>query len=51
MKPGSQQISVNGSQTLSFQVGSKHYVEQRITIKNQQQVNLVGLAQTGLEFA
>lgn len=39
IKPGSQQINVNGSQTLSFQVGSKHYVEQRITIKNQQQVN------------
>src|SRR3990167_11158793 len=39
IKPGSQQISVNGSQTLSFQVDSKHYVEQRITIKNQQQVN------------
>lgn len=39
VKPGSQQISVNGSQTLSFQVGNKHYVEQRITIKNQQQVN------------
>jgi murein DD-endopeptidase MepM/ murein hydrolase activator NlpD len=38
-KPGSQQIQVNGSQTLSFQVASKHYVEQRITIKNQQQVN------------
>ena len=39
VKPGPQRISVNGSQTLSFQVGSKHYVEQRITIKNQQQVN------------
>lgn len=39
IKPGSQQISVNGNQTLSFQVGSKHYVEQRIRIKNQQQVN------------
>ncbi|MCZ4321506.1 peptidoglycan DD-metalloendopeptidase family protein [Pseudomonas anguilliseptica] len=39
VKPGSQQISVNGSHTLSFQVGSKHYVEQRITLKNQQQVN------------
>jgi murein DD-endopeptidase MepM/ murein hydrolase activator NlpD len=38
-KPGAQQINVNGSQTLSFQVGSKHYVEQRITLKNQQQVN------------
>ncbi|WP_339459705.1 peptidoglycan DD-metalloendopeptidase family protein [Pseudomonas sp. EA_105y_Pfl2_R69] len=39
VKPGTQQISVNGSQALSFQVGSKHYVEQRIAIKNQQQVN------------
>jgi len=39
VKPGSQQISVNGSQNLSFQVGNKHYTEQRITIKNQQQVN------------
>ena len=38
-KPGSQQIQVNGKRTLSFQVASKHYVEQRITIKNQQQVN------------
>jgi len=37
-KPGSQQIQVNGSQTLSFQVSSKHYVEQRITVKNQQHV-------------
>ncbi|MEA1608076.1 peptidoglycan DD-metalloendopeptidase family protein [Pseudomonas spirodelae] len=39
VKPGSQQISVNGNQTLSFQVASKHYREQRITLKNQQQVN------------
>lgn len=39
IKPGSQQISVNGNQTLSLQVGGKHYVEQRIRIKNQQQVN------------
>ena len=38
-KPGNQQIKVNDSQTLSFQVAGKHYVEQRITIKNQQQVN------------
>jgi murein DD-endopeptidase MepM/ murein hydrolase activator NlpD len=37
-KPGSQQIQVNGSQTLSFQVAGKHYVEQRITVKNQQHV-------------
>ena len=39
VKPGNQQISVNGNQTLSFQVGSKHYMEQRITLKNPQQVN------------
>jgi murein DD-endopeptidase MepM/ murein hydrolase activator NlpD len=39
VKPGNQQISVNGNQTLSFQVGSKHYIEQRITLKNPQQVN------------
>ncbi|HBX54574.1 M23 family metallopeptidase [Pseudomonas sp. UBA2684] len=38
-KPGTQQIMVNGSQPLSFQIGSKTYVEQRITLKNQQQVN------------
>ncbi|WP_324731555.1 peptidoglycan DD-metalloendopeptidase family protein [Pseudomonas paeninsulae] len=38
-KPGSQQIKVNDTQRLSFQVGGKHYAEQRITIKNQQQVN------------
>jgi len=38
-KPGNQQIEVNDAQPLSFQVASKHYVEQRITIKNQQQVN------------
>ena len=38
VKPGAQQIESTG-QRLSFQVGSKKYVEQRITIKNQQQVN------------
>ncbi|WP_079202980.1 M23 family metallopeptidase [Pseudomonas sp. CC6-YY-74] len=38
-KLGSQQIKVNDTQSLSFQVGAKHYAEQRITIKNQQQVN------------
>lgn len=38
-KLGSQQIKVNDTQNLSFQVGAKHYAEQRITIKNQQQVN------------
>ncbi|MGE6791481.1 peptidoglycan DD-metalloendopeptidase family protein [Pseudomonas guineae] len=39
VKPGNQQISVNGSQMLNFQIASKHYREQRITLKNQQQVN------------
>ncbi|TBU99092.1 M23 family metallopeptidase [Phytopseudomonas dryadis] len=38
VKSGTQQIESAG-QRLSFQVGSKKYVEQRITIKNQQQVN------------
>ncbi len=38
VKPGTQQIEVEGGQKLSFQVGAKHYTEQRITIKNQQQV-------------
>lgn len=38
VKPGTQQVEVAGGQTLSFEVGSKHYAEQRITIKNQQQV-------------
>ncbi|SDG88220.1 Murein DD-endopeptidase MepM and murein hydrolase activator NlpD, contain LysM domain [Pseudomonas benzenivorans] len=37
--PGLQQVEVNGQQPLSFQVGSRQYAEQRITIKNQQQVN------------
>lgn len=38
VKSGTQQIESAG-QRLSFQVGSKKYVEQRITIKDQQQVN------------
>jgi murein DD-endopeptidase MepM/ murein hydrolase activator NlpD len=38
IKKGTQQIE-SGGQRLSFQVGSKTYVEQRITLKNQQQVN------------
>lgn len=38
VKPGTQQVEVEGGQKLSFQVGAKHYAEQRITIKNQQQV-------------
>ncbi|MES2868196.1 MAG: peptidoglycan DD-metalloendopeptidase family protein [Pseudomonadota bacterium] len=38
VKPGSQQITANG-RTLNFTVGSKKYPEQRITLKNQRQVN------------
>lgn len=42
VKAGTQSLLVEssaGKQTLNFTVGSKKYVEQRITIKNQQQVN------------
>lgn len=42
VKAGTQQLQVNvgsGQQTVSFAVGSKKYAEQRITIKNKQQVN------------
>ncbi|MEX5694999.1 M23 family peptidase, partial [Pseudomonas syringae] len=38
VKPGTQQIS-SGNRNLSFTVGSKKYPEQRITLKNKQQVN------------
>lgn len=53
VKPGSQQVEVEGGQKLSFQVGAKHYAEQRITIKNQQQVtpNAKNLARIERELA
>lgn len=38
VKPGTQQVSAGG-QNLNFTVGSKKYPEQRITLKNQRQVN------------
>lgn len=38
-RPGTQTISVDTQQSLSFQVAPKTYAEQRITLKNQQQVN------------
>lgn len=38
VKPGQQQIEANG-QALVFAVGAKHYREQRITLKNQEQVS------------
>jgi murein DD-endopeptidase MepM/ murein hydrolase activator NlpD len=37
-KPGTEQLHIAGK-PLQFEVGSKHYSEQRITLKNQQQVN------------
>lgn len=42
VKPGSQQLvakDAKGSRNLDFVVGSKKYPEQRITLKNQRQVN------------
>ncbi len=42
VKPGTQQLvakDASGSRTLNFAVGSKKYPEQRITLKNQRQVN------------
>jgi murein DD-endopeptidase MepM/ murein hydrolase activator NlpD len=38
-KPGAQQVQVADGRVLTFQVGAKHYREQRITLKNQEQVN------------
>ncbi|MCQ4272653.1 peptidoglycan DD-metalloendopeptidase family protein [Pseudomonas kuykendallii] len=39
-KPGAQSLRLEGSgRTLAFQVGAKHYKEQRITLKNTRQVN------------
>ncbi|MBC9252029.1 peptidase M23 [Pseudomonas alcaligenes] len=38
VKPGPQQIEAGG-RTLNFQVGTKRYREQHITLKNQEQVN------------
>ncbi len=37
--PGRQQIEVDGRGNLSFAVGQRHYAEQRITLKNQEQVS------------
>ena len=42
LKPGPQQLSSQGAagtRQLNFNVGSKHYAEQRITLKNPQMVN------------
>ncbi|MDF3843919.1 peptidoglycan DD-metalloendopeptidase family protein [Pseudomonas citronellolis] len=42
VKPGQQQLQVKqagANRSLPFQVGSKHYREQRITLKNTRQVN------------
>ncbi|HXR01873.1 MAG TPA: peptidoglycan DD-metalloendopeptidase family protein, partial [Pseudomonas sp.] len=39
VKPGSAQQVASGGRSLPFSVGSKQYPEQRITLKNQRQVN------------
>jgi len=42
VKPGTEQLlakDANGNRSLSFAVGNKNYPEQRITLKNQRQVN------------
>jgi len=39
IKPGTTQLVNSGGRTLPFTVGSKKYPEQRITLKNQRQVN------------
>ncbi|MES2820966.1 MAG: peptidoglycan DD-metalloendopeptidase family protein [Pseudomonadota bacterium] len=39
VKPGMQQIERDGGQPLGFKVADKQYVEQRITLKNAEQVN------------
>ncbi|HLD66177.1 MAG TPA: peptidoglycan DD-metalloendopeptidase family protein [Pseudomonas sp.] len=39
VQPGTQRIELEGGQSLSFEVARKHYVEQRITLKNTEQVN------------
>ncbi|WAJ36526.1 peptidoglycan DD-metalloendopeptidase family protein [Pseudomonas sp. GOM7] len=53
VKPGSQQVEVDDGRRVNFQVGTKHYAEQRITIKNQQQVtpNAKNLARIERELA
>lgn len=38
VRPGTQQIEADG-RTLNFQVGPRHYREQRITLKNKEQVS------------
>jgi len=39
-KPGAQQLKLDGAgRTLAFQIGAKHYKEQRIPLKNPRQVN------------
>ncbi|HEY8330896.1 MAG TPA: peptidoglycan DD-metalloendopeptidase family protein, partial [Pseudomonas sp.] len=38
VKPGREQLELADGRRLAFEVGSRHYNEQRITLKNQQQV-------------
>lgn len=39
VKPGQQQIELDDGRRLAFAVGSRHYKEQRITLKNREQVS------------
>ncbi len=53
VKPGREQLELDDGRRLAFEVGSRHYKEQRITLKNQQQVtpNAANLARIERELA
>ena len=53
VKPGREQLELADGRRLAFEVGSRHYKEQRITLKNQQQVtpNAANLARIERELA
>lgn len=53
VKPGRQQVELEDGRRLAFEVGGRHYAEQRITIRNQQQVspNAENLARIERELA
>ncbi|MNF28058.1 Murein DD-endopeptidase MepM [compost metagenome] len=53
VKAGREQLEVDDGRRLAFSVGSRHYKEQRITLKNQQQVtpNAANLARIERELA
>ena len=53
VKAGREQLELDDGRRLAFEVGSRHYKEQRITLKNQQQVtpNAANLARIERELA